>query len=112
LPVSAPSNFTIAINGVKYGFSEEHGNGQSFCDANPDDPACKEVPPPTDKCVDKGIDPSTIPAYPNFPRTDWQGNPSHAAQGDMMKDATAVYKAKWWTSSEPGGADWDFVCNL
>lgn len=112
LPISSPSNFTIEINGVKYGFSEEHGSGTPFCELNPDDPACKEVPPPSNLCVDKNIDPATIPAYPNFPQTDWQGNPSHAAQGDMMKDDSSVYQAKWWTQSQPGGADWTFVCNI
>lgn len=112
LPISSPSNFTIDIGGVKYGFTEEHGNGKSFCDLNPNDPKCVDTPPPTNKCVDKGIDPTTVPAYPDFPQKDWQGNPSHAAQGDMMKNDTAVFKAKWWTRSAPGGADWEFVCNL
>ncbi|NQZ07628.1 MAG: chitinase C-terminal domain-containing protein [Algicola sp.] len=112
LPVSTPSNFTIEINGVKYGFTEEHGNGKSFCDENPDDPSCKDTPPTTDKCADNGVDPATVPAYPNFPQKDWQGNPSHAATGDKMKTATAVYSAKWWTKSVPGGAEWAFVCNI
>ena len=112
LPTSSPSNFTIDINGAKYSFKQEHGNGADFCTVNPDDPACKVTPPPTDKCADKNIDPATVPAYPNFPQKDWQGNPSHANQGDRMKNATAVYTAKWWTATEPGGSDWTFTCNI
>ena len=55
---------------------------------------------------------ATLPIYPDFPQKDWAGNPSHANQGDMMVHNSAVYKAKWWTSSEPGGADWEKVCAL
>ena len=112
LPVSSPSNFTIDINGVKYGFSEEHGSGVSFCDANPSDPACIDTPPPTDLCKDKGIDPTGIPAYPDFPQKDWQGNPSHANQGDSMQHNGKVYTAKWWTATTPGGSDWEFTCDI
>lgn len=105
LPVSAPSNFTIEINGAKYGFAEEHPGKVGFCDKNPADPTCTTTPPPTDDCSAKNIDPATVAAYPAFPRGD------HAAGGDLMKDAGKVYSAKWWTATKPGGSDWAFVCN-
>ena len=59
-----------------------------------------------------GVNVDDLPIYPNFPRKDWEGNPDHANAGDMMVHNNAVWKAKWWTKSEPGGADWDNVCNL
>ncbi|MBT1445805.1 chitinase C-terminal domain-containing protein [Shewanella sp. JM162201] len=117
LPVSMPSNFTVSFGGKTYGFGTgSGGNGDGTtppldCNATPDDPACSTAP--VDSCTSKAIDAASIPAYPNFPRTDWAGNPSHALGGDRMKNATAVYEAKWWTSTEPGkSADWDFVCNI
>ena len=112
LPVSSPSNFTIDIGGVKYGFSEEHGSGIGFCDQNPTHPDCVDTPPPTNLCADKGIDTTGIPAYPDFPQKDWQGNPSHANQDDMMQHNKKVYTAKWWTATTPGGSDWEFTCDV
>lgn len=112
LPVSMPSNFTVSFNGTRYAFGA--GNSVAVpvdCSANPNLPECQL--PVTDSCEAANIDVSIIPAYPDFPQQDYQGNPSHAATGDKMKDQTAVYQAKWWTNSAPGTtADWEFVCNL
>ncbi|MCF7353016.1 glycosyl hydrolase family 18 protein [Vibrio sp. CK2-1] len=106
LPISGPANYTVNINGVDYGFKFEHpelplgdissstgggdnGNGDGTCDS------------------------AGLVTYPDFPQTDWQGNPSHANQGDKVINDGVVYQANWWTSSEPGNnADWTKVCTL
>ncbi len=57
----------------------------------------------------------TAPIYPSpqWPQTDWAGNPSHASGGDHLSYQGGVYKANWWTNSVPGNDDsWSFVCNL
>lgn len=107
LPTSTPSNFTIAINGVKYGFSEEHGgDGQSFCEANPTDPICTNPPPPADSCEAKGVDTSGIVTYPAYPSGD------HAKGLEQIIRDGSVYTAKWWTSVAPPSNDWDFTCKV
>ncbi|ESP93542.1 MULTISPECIES: cellulase family glycosylhydrolase [Pseudoalteromonas] len=40
--------------------------------------------------------------YPNWPQSDWQGQPSHANTGDKLVHNNILYQAKWWTSAEPG----------
>ncbi|QLE85206.1 glycoside hydrolase [Shewanella sp. Scap07] len=110
LPVSMPANFTVSFNGTSYGFGQSDNSVPGECELDPSLPQCQ--PPLTDPCSAVGIDASTIPAYPNFPQTDWQGNPSHANGGDRVKDDTSVFEALWWTSSVPGGSDWKFVCNI
>ena len=60
-----------------------------------------------------GVDVASIPVYPNWPQTDWAGNPSHAVGGDLMNHNNVIYEAKWWTSTEPGtSADWTVSCTL
>jgi chitinase len=111
MPITGPSNFTIEKDGKTYAFKAEYpmlpdatpGDGTG----NPDNGGGD----PVGTC--EGVDIATIPVYPNFPQTDWAGNPSHAAGGDLMVHNNAVYKAKWWTTSEPGAtADWTLSCSL
>ena len=60
-----------------------------------------------------GVDVASIAVYPNWPQTDWAGNPSHAVGGDLMNHNNVIYEAKWWTSTEPGtSADWTVSCTL
>jgi len=108
MPISGPANFTIEKNGKVFAFKAQYpnlpeatsggtgggdtgGGGSTGCD---------------------DIDINILAVYPDFPQKDWAGNPSHANQGDMIVHNDAVFVAKWWTSSEPGGADWDSVCSL
>ncbi|NTS78385.1 polysaccharide deacetylase family protein [Catenovulum sp. SM1970] len=39
--------------------------------------------------------------YPDFPQTNWQGQPSHADQGDQMIHNGYLWQANWWTQAEP-----------
>ncbi|AEG11157.1 Chitinase [Shewanella baltica OS183] len=112
LPVSMPSNFTVSFNGTRYGFGAASSVVPPVdCAVNPSLPECQV--PEVDSCEAASVDTAGIPAYPNFPQKDYQGNPSHAATGDRMKNSSAVYQAKWWTNAAPGSsADWAFVCNL
>ena len=56
---------------------------------------------------------ATIYPYPQWPQTDWAGNPSHANGGDHLSYQGGVYKANWWTNSVPGSdGSWSFICNL
>ncbi|MBU2893442.1 chitinase C-terminal domain-containing protein [Colwellia sp. D2M02] len=109
MPISGPTNFTIEKDGKVFAFKAEYpklpeatsggngggdtggGNGTTTCD---------------------GINVAGLSVYPEFPQKDWAGNSSHANAGDMVVHNNTVYKAKWWTSSTPGGADWDSVCSL
>ena len=60
------------------------------------------------ECVTTGIN-----TYPDWPQTDWQGNPSHASQGDKMIHNGVVYQANWWTTSIPGSdGSWSKVCTI
>ncbi len=101
MPITGPANFTIEKGTRTYGFKYEFP-------ALPE--ASKEDDEPGDTC--DGINVDDLPVYPNFPRTDWQGNPDHANAGDMMVHNLAVWQAKWWTKSEPGTANWEKVCDL
>lgn len=115
LPVSMPSNFTVTFDGVTYDFGQVGDTVPDECELDPTAPGCGDTTPPTsDLCSAANVNPATIPAYPNFPQTDWAGNPSHAIGGDRMKDEAAVFVALWWTNAKPSAAsgDWDFVCNI
>lgn len=60
-----------------------------------------------------GLDPAKIFAWPNWPRKDHAGQPSHANSSDLMSDSGKVYRAKWWTQAKPGSdGSWDLVCQL
>ncbi len=108
MPITGPVNFTFEKDGQSYAMASEYptlptaqpGNGNGGGNNS-------------GQC--EGVNIADIPVYPNFPRTDWAGNPSHANAGDLLLDSakTAVYKAKWWTATEPSSsADWDKVCSL
>ena len=50
---------------------------------------------------------------PNWPQTDWQGNPSHAGSGDQIIYNNIIYKANRYTSSIPeSNGSWSKVCNI
>ncbi|WP_413110410.1 chitinase C-terminal domain-containing protein [Thaumasiovibrio sp. DFM-14] len=108
LPISGPSSYSVKIGNNSYAFAFEHpdlplgdisgdnGNGGNGGGGAAD-------------CTDT----TGINTYPNFPQTDWQGNPSHANQGDKMIHNGVVYQANWWTASMPGSdGSWAVVCSL
>jgi chitinase len=102
MPFTGPANFTIEKNGKTYAFKVEF----------PDLPeATKDDGDGGGKTCD-GVNVEDLPIYPDFPRKDWEGKPDHANAGDMMVHSEVVWKAKWWTKSEPNDADWINVCNL
>ena len=112
MPITGPSNFTIEKDGKTYAFKAEY---PMLPDATPgngggDTGGGNGGGDTSGTC--EGVAVADIAVYPNFPQTDWAGNPSHAAGGDLMVHNNAVYKAKWWTSSEPGTADWSKSCSL
>ena len=101
LPVSMPSNWVVKANGVEFAIKQEH----------PELPAGDLSS--GDGCAALNVDPLLYNEHPNWPQTDWQGNPSHAAQGDRMRYQSSVYQANWWTSSTPGSdGSWTFVCSF
>ena len=112
MPITGPTNFTIEKNGKTYAFKYEYpmlpdgtaGSGDTGGDTGggtSGEGSCN------------GVDVASIPVYPNWPQTDWAGNPSHAVGGDLMYHNNVIYEAKWWTSTEPGtSADWTVSCTL
>ncbi|MDN3637359.1 glycosyl hydrolase family 18 protein [Simiduia curdlanivorans] len=110
LPVSLPSNWEVKIGSQRFALLQEHpnlpagtvtGGGTGGGDGGG-----------TGDCAAQNIDPASYPAYPHFPQKDWAGNPSHANGGHRMTHNSAVYQAKWWTATQPGGSDWDLVCGF
>lgn len=113
MPITGPSNFTIEKDGKVYAFKFEYPqlpDATTTGGGNTTDPG-NGGGDTSGTC--EGVAVTAIAVYPNFPQTDWAGNPSHATGGDLMVHNNAVYKAKWWTSSEPGTtADWTKSCSL
>lgn len=102
LPISGPANYTVNVNGVDYAFKFE----QPTLPVGPVGPG--PGPGPDEPCVTTGIN-----TFPNWPQTDWAGNPSHANQGDKIIHNGVVYQANWWTSSTPGSdGSWASVCAI
>ncbi|MBE0362554.1 chitinase [Pseudoalteromonas ulvae UL12] len=106
MPITGPVNFTIEKDGKVYAAAFEYphlpaatqpGNGGGGGNA---DGTCE------------GVKIADIPVYPDFPRKDWAGNPSHANAGDLLVHNNGVFKAKWWTATEPGTSDWTKACSL
>ncbi|MBE0370939.1 glycosyl hydrolase family 18 protein [Pseudoalteromonas aurantia] len=109
MPITGPVNFVIEKDGKKYAFATEY---PALPIANNDTPDPGDGTPPSDKQCN-GIDVSTLNTYPNWPRTNWAGQPSHALGGDHIIHNQAVFKAKWWTNSAPSdGGVWQKVCDL
>ncbi|MGR5062315.1 chitinase C-terminal domain-containing protein [Photobacterium sp. DNB22_13_2] len=106
LPISGPANYSVNINGKDYAFKSEQpdlplgtiGNGNGGDNNGGGDGTCSTT----------GIN-----TYPNWPQTDWGGNPSHANQGDKIIHNGVVYQANWWSSSVPGSdGSWSTVCTI
>ena len=65
----------------------------------------------SDNAACPGHDLTAINHYPNWPQTDWQGQPSHATAGDKLIYQAALYQANWWTQSVPGTDNsWSQLC--
>ncbi len=110
LPITGPANFTIEKDGKVYAFKSEY---PMLPDAQPDTGGGTGGTGGTGSDTCEGTPIADIHVYPNWPQVDWAGNPDHANTGDLMINGSAVYKAKWWTNTEPGtSADWDLACNL
>ncbi|GAL08647.1 chitodextrinase precursor [Photobacterium aphoticum] len=83
LPISGPANYTVNIGGKDYAFKFEYpelpiGTPGEGGGGNPEPGVC---------------DTTGVNTYPNWPQSDWGGNPSHANQGDKMIHEGVVYKA-------------------
>ncbi|MGR5243445.1 chitinase C-terminal domain-containing protein [Vibrio sp. PNB23_22_6] len=104
LPISGPANYTVISGGKEFAFKFEQpelpiGELNSGTGTGGAEPGT--------------CDTAGLVTYPDFPQTDWQGNPSHANQGDKVIHNGVVYKANWWTASEPGSdGSWSTVCNI
>ncbi|GAA6205864.1 glycosyl hydrolase family 18 protein [Thalassotalea sp. SU-HH00458] len=108
MPITGPVNFSIEKDGQVYAFSAQYPTLPIAEVNDPSDPS--DPVDPNGECEGTAI--SDIPIYPDWPQTDWAGNPSHATGGDLMSHNNAIFKAKWWTNTEPGTtADWQQVCN-
>ncbi|UYM17132.1 chitinase C-terminal domain-containing protein [Endozoicomonas euniceicola] len=107
LPITGPQAWTVNINGTDYALKSEYpelpladlsnGGGESGGGENGGGQQCSAA----------GIDTAGLNAYPNWP------NGSNANGDDQIIHNGGVYKAKWWTTSEPGSDEsWAFVCTL
>ena len=109
LPMPMPSNWVLTANGADYALAQEYpqlpvvaiGSGDSGPgDGGGNGESCGGIT-------------ATIYPYPQWPQTDWAGNPSHAIGGDHLSYQGGVYKANWWTNSTPGSdGSWSFICSL
>ena len=109
IPITGPVNFTIEKDGASYAFASEYPKLPIATKPDTGNPGNGD--PGTGSC--NGVDVTTINTYPDWPRTDWAGNPRHANAGDYIIHNQVVYQANWWTSKEPvEGGDWKKVCAL
>ena len=100
LPVTGPQAWTVNINGQDYALKSEYPE-LPLADLSSGPGGGGEL------CSDLGVDTSGLSTYPNWP------NGSNANGGDQMIHNGSVYKAKWWTTSEPGSDEsWSFVCAM
>ena len=105
LPISGPANYTVISGGKEFAFKFEQPY-LPIGDLNSGTGGGGGSEPGT-------CDTTGLVTYPDFPQTDWQGNPSHANQGDKVIHNGVVYQANWWTASEPGSdGSWSTVCNV
>ncbi|GAK21977.1 LOW QUALITY PROTEIN: chitodextrinase precursor [Vibrio sp. JCM 19052] len=94
LPISGPANYTVISGGKEFAFKFEQPD-LPIGDLNSGTGGGGGTEPGT-------CDTTGLVTYPDLPQTDWQGNPSHANQGDKVIHNGVVYQANWWTASEPG----------
>ncbi|MEZ8742474.1 glycosyl hydrolase family 18 protein [Photobacterium swingsii] len=108
LPISGPANYAVTVNGKEYAFKFEQpdlpigdiSGGNNGGNNGGDNGG--------GTCSTTGLN-----VYPNWPQTDWAGNPSHANQGDKIVHNGIVYQANWWTSAIPGSdGSWATVCSV
>lgn len=105
LPISGPTNYTVISGGKEFAFKFEQPD-LPIGDLNSGTGGGGGTEPGT-------CDTTGLVTYPDLPQTDWQGNPSHANQGDKVIHNGVVYQANWWTASEPGSdGSWSTVCNV
>ncbi|CAH1526083.1 Chitodextrinase [Vibrio jasicida] len=105
LPISGPANYTVISGGKEFAFKFEQPD-LPIGDLNSGTGGGGGTEPGT-------CDTAGLVTYPDLPQTDWQGNPSHANQGDKVIHNGVVYQANWWTASEPGSdGSWATVCNI
>lgn len=105
LPISGPANYTVISGGKEFAFKFEQPD-LPIGDLNSGTGGGGGTEPGT-------CDTAGLVTYPALPQTDWQGNPSHANQGDKVIHNGVVYQANWWTASEPGSdGSWSTVCNV
>ncbi len=105
LPISGPANYTVISGGKEFAFKFEQPD-LPIGDLNSGAGGGGGTEPGT-------CDTTGLVTYPDLPQTDWQGNPSHANQGDKVIHNGVVYQANWWTASEPGSdGSWSTVCNV
>lgn len=100
LPVTGPQAWTVNINGQDYALKSEYPE-LPLADLSGGPGGGGEL------CSDLGVDTSSLSTYPDWP------NGSNANGGDQVIHNGSVYKAKWWTTSEPGSDEsWSFVCAM
>lgn len=105
LPISGPANYTVISGGKEFAFKFEQPD-LPIGDLNSGTGGGGGTEPGT-------CDTAGLVTYPDLPQKDWQGNPSHANQGDKVIHNGVVYQANWWTASEPGSdGSWSTVCNV
>ncbi|CAH1558010.1 Chitodextrinase [Vibrio jasicida] len=105
LPISGPANYTVISGGKEFAFKFEQPD-LPIGDLHSGTGGGGGTEPGT-------CDTAGLVTYPDLPQTDWQGNPSHANQGDKVIHNGVVYQANWWTASEPGSdGSWATVCNI
>ncbi|WP_435099993.1 glycosyl hydrolase family 18 protein [Arhodomonas sp. AD133] len=110
LPIAGPGHYTVRIGGTDYALASEFP-GKPL--AQLDDGDTGDGGGDAGSCADQGIETDDVNTYPDWPRTDWQGNPSHAKGGDRLIHDGILWEAKWWTQSEPGtGNSWKEICTL
>ncbi|WP_226665711.1 glycosyl hydrolase family 18 protein [Microbulbifer aggregans] len=101
LPVSGPQSYTATVNGTTYALAFEY----------PELPVVElsgEGGGGAQSCTDAGVSTDGLVTYPEWPRS------NHAASGDQIIHNGSVFKANWWTQSEPSATDgsWTLVCSI
>lgn len=118
LPVSGPQAYTATVNGTSYALAFEYpdlplgdlsgGGSSSGSSSSSSSSGGSSGGGSGQTCADAGVSTAGLVTYPEWP------NGINASGGDHMIHAGSVYKANWWTQSEPGTADgsWTLVCSI